>query len=125
MILLLGWIIICVNVPAHAQTEEKTLNAVNTAAILARLNSRTAYNFTADDSRRPKYLLEHRERTTEENRSSRHTKPVSDYTMADGEDGEAPAPALHSPRHPIRHGFNWYPTCGSPASRATLERWAA
>jgi hypothetical protein len=88
VLMLLGWMMICVSVSARAQTEERTVNVVDTAAILARLHSRTANSFTLEDSRRPEYILEPRERSTEANLSPRHTEPVSDNAVVDGESRE-------------------------------------
>jgi hypothetical protein len=93
VLMLLGWMLICIGVPAHAQTEVRAVNVVNTAAILARLHSRTANSFTLDDIRRPEYILELRESSTEDNLSSRHTEPMSDETVADGENRGVPAPS--------------------------------
>ncbi len=41
-LMLIGWMMISTSISAQAQTEEKAVNAVDTAAILARLNSRAA-----------------------------------------------------------------------------------
>jgi hypothetical protein len=88
---LLGWII-CIGVSARAQTEERTVNVVNTAAILARLHSRTANSFALEETRRPEHILELRERSTEDNLSRPHTEPESDDTVADGESREVSVP---------------------------------
>jgi hypothetical protein len=77
------WMVFCVSVPAQGQTEDRSLNIVDTTTILARLNSRSANSLILTDLPRPNPVIEAKRELTKSNHSNSRTEPYRDETAVE------------------------------------------